>query len=115
MPASTSASKSSNKHYLPTPSLSTKSHSTKSHSTSSSTSQKATHGSRSSRSSSSSHASSSSSRKGSHHTEAIRRYENEPRDYKSWVVGEYDGYQEQARDARWSELERDVELVEWAT
>ena len=46
--------------------------------------------------------------------EAIRRYENEPRDYKSWAVEEYDVFQVQANEEHWGGMEENIEGVEWA-
>ncbi|THV55975.1 hypothetical protein BGAL_0001g00360 [Botrytis galanthina] len=111
---STSSSRPS-KQYLSTPSASSKSNST-----SSSTSQRAQHGSSDSNSSSLSAISSSSrssqqdSAEHKHRGEAIKRYENEPRDYKSWVVEEYDAHQQQASSEHWNEVERDFQGVKWA-
>ncbi|KAF7892960.1 uncharacterized protein EAF02_000498 [Botrytis sinoallii] len=111
----TSFSSRSSKQYLSTPSASSKSDST-----SSSTSQRAQHGSSASHSSSPSAISSSSqssqqdSAEHKHQGEAIKRYENEPRDCKSWVVEEYDAHQQQASNEHWNEVERDFQGVEWA-
>ncbi|TGO60495.1 hypothetical protein BOTNAR_0145g00210 [Botryotinia narcissicola] len=49
-----------------------------------------------------------------HQGEAIKRYENEPRDYKSWVVEEYDAHQQQASNEHWNEVERGFQGVKWA-
>ncbi|KAJ8069989.1 hypothetical protein OCU04_000393 [Sclerotinia nivalis] len=112
---SASSSKSS-KQYVSTPSTSSKTKST---------SRKVHHGSRTSRHSSFSSAISSSSTpsRSSHKDpanqkfqgQAIERYENEPRDYKSWAVEEYDAYQEQANEEHWDNVERNVEGVKWAS
>ncbi|RAL62486.1 hypothetical protein DID88_005051 [Monilinia fructigena] len=115
---SSSSSRSSNQ-YLSTPSTTSKSHSAPA-----STSQKVHPGSNASQKSScsSGKSSPSSSSRSSHKVsadqkpqdEAIKRYENEPRDYKSWVVEQYDDHQEQASDEHWNSVERDVNGVEWA-
>ncbi|APA06700.1 predicted protein [Sclerotinia sclerotiorum 1980 UF-70] len=114
------SSSTSSKQYISTPSTSSKTKST-----SSSTSRKVQDGSRIPHHSSSSSATSSptSSSRSSHKDpasqrfqgEAINRYENEPRDYKSWTVEEYDAYQEKAKGEHWDDVERNVEGVKWAS
>ncbi|KAF7958811.1 hypothetical protein EAE96_002343 [Botrytis aclada] len=105
----------SSRQYLSTPPASSNSNST-----SSSTSQRAQNGSSTSHSSSTSAISSSSrpfqrdSAEHKHQVEAIKRYENEPRDYKSWVVEEYDAHQQQASDEHWDGVKRDCQGVKWA-
>ncbi|QSZ28529.1 hypothetical protein DSL72_003027 [Monilinia vaccinii-corymbosi] len=116
--SSSSSSSDFSKQYLPTPSTTSKFNST-----SSPTSQKVHPGSNSNtpqRSSSSSGKSSSSrlshkiSADQKHQDEAIKRYENEPRDYKSLVVAKYDAHQEQAIKEHEDGVRRDVENVQWA-
>ncbi|KAG4031509.1 hypothetical protein MFRU_009g02800 [Monilinia fructicola] len=118
-PSQKSSSSKSSNQYLSTPSTTSKAHST-----SSSTSQKVHPGSNASQKSSpsSEKSSPSSSSRSSHKApadqtpqdEAIKRYEKEPRDYKSWAVEEYDDCQEQASEEHWNSVERDVKGVEWA-
>lgn len=113
-----SSSPSSSKKYLSTPSTTSESGLTPS-----STSQRAHHGSHVSHNSlnlpvnTPSSASSQLPHQGAeqqYQHEAIKRYENEPRDYKSWTVKEYDAHQAQASEKHHNTMSREVKEAEWA-